>query len=99
MEIFLVWIIASIIVAIIAGKARNRNGFGWFLLSLLFSPLLMVVLVLALPRKSSDNTQTRKCPACAESVRREATICKHCRSQLTPIPIEPKRDWRIPEHA
>ncbi|WP_443025711.1 zinc ribbon domain-containing protein [Sphingomonas sp. PB2P12] len=31
----------------------------------------------------------RRCPYCAETVRTEATKCKHCGSQLPPAP---KRD-------
>jgi hypothetical protein len=29
----------------------------------------------------------RKCPECAETISREASICKHCRSTMTPVPV------------
>jgi hypothetical protein len=28
-----------------------------------------------------------RCPHCAEAVRREATVCPHCRSDLTRAPV------------
>jgi hypothetical protein len=83
MEIFLIWIIGSIIVAIIASKARKRNGFGWFLLSLLFSPLLMVVLVLALPK--DPNQKRRQCPYCHSKMPMEASVCATCTRESPPI--------------
>ncbi len=50
MEIVLFWIFASIIVGMLAAK-KNRSFVLYFLLSILFSPLLigLLVLVLSLP--------------------------------------------------
>jgi hypothetical protein len=31
--------------------------------------------------------EIRTCPACAETVKREAKICKHCHSELPPLPV------------
>ena len=52
MEIFFFWFVGSIIVGV-AASARGRDGFGWFLLAALLSPLLAGVLVLVLPRPNS----------------------------------------------
>jgi uncharacterized membrane-anchored protein len=49
MEYFLIWIGLCIVVGVAAQSRRNRNGFGWFLLSLLITPLLAGLLVLAMP--------------------------------------------------
>ena len=47
--IFLVgWLLFSGIVGV-AANARGRTGIGWFLLSVIVSPLLALILVLALP--------------------------------------------------
>lgn len=88
MELVVLWIVGAVIVGIIAGS-RGRVGFGWFMLSLLFSPLLMGILVLALGRPGpvvgaiSAETHTR-CLDCKEVVRRDARKCKHCGAVLTP---------------
>jgi hypothetical protein len=85
MEIALFWLFFAVIVGVIAAN-RGRSGFGWFLLSLVISPLLGAVLVLALgaprvdPSRDGDH---KKCPSCAEWVKREAIKCKHCGEALT----------------
>ena len=40
MELFILWVALSIAVGLFASNYRNRSGFGWFVLSLLISPLL-----------------------------------------------------------
>lgn len=91
MGFWIFWITAAIVVGIVA-SGRGRSGFGYFVLSLLLSPLIGAVLALGLPAKRqaaggadvpSDNTHVR-CPACAEWVLPEARTCKHCGAQLTP---------------
>lgn len=95
MEIFLVWVVFAVIVAI-AASGRGRSGFGWFLLAVLISPLLAFILLLVLPKVGEaglpkDETgavitpQTHvRCPDCKELVRRDARKCKHCGTSLIP---------------
>jgi hypothetical protein len=83
MSFLLGWLIFSIAVGILA-NARGRNGGGWFFLSLLISPLLAGVIVLASGKQAGRTW--RKCPSCAELVRREAVVCSHCRRDL-PAPV------------
>jgi hypothetical protein len=48
------WVAISVAFAVIVGvmaSARGRVGYGWFLLSLLISPLITGPLVLVLPRR------------------------------------------------
>lgn len=89
MEIFLFWVIFAIVVAVIA-SSRGRFGFGWFLLSLVISPLLTFILVLCLPRVATERAPHQathiKCPDCAELVLKEARVCKHCGRRLEPAP-------------
>jgi hypothetical protein len=88
MELFLFWFFFAIVVAVIATN-RGRSGFGWFLLSVFISPLLSVILVLALKNlkdeENSPNSNTHvKCPDCKELVFKEASVCKHCGCKLIP---------------
>ena len=55
----LFWLMFPIVVGIIA-NSRNRSGFGWFLLSVLISPVLALILVLCLP--SPERAETRSTP-------------------------------------
>ena len=95
MEIFIGWMIFAIVVGV-AASSRGRSGFGWFLLSLILSPLVGIILVLVLPKKGdaamatdeiggriSESTHVR-CPDCRELVRRDARKCKHCGTGLIP---------------
>lgn len=83
------WILFAVAVGIFASN-RGRSGFGWFLLSVLISPLLGLLFCAVsknlnerqLAAVASARTH-RKCPACAEFVLPEATVCKHCRSPLS----------------
>lgn len=91
MEIFIFWFIGAIVVGIVA-DSRGRSGFGYFLLSMLLSPLLGLVLAVALPsvkgaiadgETPSPSTHVR-CPDCRELVRADARKCKHCGTALIP---------------
>lgn len=53
MELFLGWVVFAIVVAIAAGS-RGRNGFGWFVLSILLSPLVGLILVLVMPNLRNE---------------------------------------------
>ena len=88
MEILFLWIVLSIIPAIIANK-KGRNAAGWFFLSLLISPLLAGIIIAALgPIKENIEAKeiasgaNRKCPFCSEMVKSEASVCKHCGKDL-----------------
>jgi tRNA(Ile2) C34 agmatinyltransferase TiaS len=96
MEIFLFWFICAVIIGIIAAK-RQRSGFLYFLLAMLFSPLLIGILVLVLgnakPTPTSESVAATvaahndqgdqiRCPECRELVRSDARKCKHCGTSL-----------------
>jgi hypothetical protein len=94
MEILLGWFVFAVLVGVAAGS-RGRSGFGWFILSCLISPLIGILILLAMPvlgrpspvlagaEAASPSTHVR-CPDCRELVRKDARKCKHCGIVLTP---------------
>lgn len=86
MEWFIFWILFAGVVGIVA-SSRGRSGFGWFLLSILISPLLGVILVAlmpALPRPAAGalSTDLVACEHCGGGVPRGAGLCRHCKRPL-----------------
>ena len=87
MEYVFLWLALSFVVAIYAAR-RGRSGSGWFILSVLISPLLAGLLCVALGPAKEDHGPTPethvKCPDCRELVLRDARRCKHCGCALIP---------------
>jgi hypothetical protein len=90
MEVFIVWLLFAALVGAIA-SSRGRSGFGFFLLSVVLSPLIgLIFVLLAKARPSTPDgeiitTDTHvRCPDCRELVRADARKCKHCGTALVP---------------
>ena len=89
MEIAFFWFFFAIAVGILASN-RGRSGFIWFVISILFSPLIGVIFVLVMENLKEINDQPNpdthvRCPDCRELVRNDARKCKHCGVSLVPI--------------
>ena len=85
----LFWIVCGIASAVIA-SSKGRDGGAWALLGFILGPIgvLMAIGVTSqrpgeLPPSASD---LRKCPACAEQIRREAVKCRFCGTEVQPLP-------------
>ena len=74
-------IIAGIVGSIIATR-KGRSPIWWFILCALF-PLLIIVIALLPPMVSKG--YTKRCHYCAEIIKEDAIVCKHCGREL---PIE-----------
>lgn len=89
------------IVLVIAGgilaSRKGRSVLGWLFLTAL-CPLLLIILIclssLETPKartmRQLDAADYRDCPFCAESIRREASVCKHCGKDVEPKQGIPK---------
>lgn len=93
------WVAFCALAAAIA-RERGRSAGGWFLLSMIFSPLFGLVGVLGLrplvvERAAAPDpmlapyhgrTPARQCPHCHTSVHAESTVCMRCEARLPALP-------------
>lgn len=107
------FLIGLIYLAHLIAKYAERNGLSYtpiFLLGLVTSPIIQVIVTLIMESNVKRNSQTttygknRKCPFCAEYIKKEAVICRFCNRDLpaynesTKLPeIERERTVRYPK--
>jgi len=96
MWLILPWLIGAILVGAYA-SSKGRSAIGYFALSVILTPVLGIIIAVAaepdidkLEERAILAGKHRKCPYCAELVRMEASICKHCGKAIAKI-VELKR--------
>jgi len=78
-ELLIYWAIAAGVVGFIASQ-RSHGFVGYFLLSLLLSPLIGLVVLLL--QKRGDEPARAPCWQCKEGVVVGASKCPHCGAEL-----------------
>ena len=83
MEILLIWLLFGVVTAVVASN-KGRNGLGWFFLGMLLGPFGFILSLVVSKNEHAAEKEVlasgtmKKCPFCAELVKAEAKICKHC---------------------
>jgi zinc-ribbon domain len=91
MEILIVAVLIGLIPAIIAANKGHNFVLWWLFGAVLFIVALPMALLIKPNENALDLIKMRKCPYCAELIKREATVCRYCGRELpkiTPSTIE-----------
>lgn len=79
--------IASAMIA----SSKGRNAAGWFFLGLILGPFGLVFALIV--GKEGPSNEERRCPYCAEFIKKGAIVCKHCGRDM-PEDDSPQ-EWEI----
>jgi tetratricopeptide (TPR) repeat protein len=91
-SILAVWLALAIATGF-AAQSRDRNGFGWFVLAILISPVLALILLIAFPSRFVGPSKI--CQFCTSQVAEAALVCPHCHRDIdTPVGIQARRAAR-----
>jgi hypothetical protein len=82
-----VWLICGILGAVIC-EQKGRSAYLGLFLGWLLGPIGVIICAVlskedrVLEERALRSGKMRKCPHCAELVKREAKVCRHCGREL-----------------
>ena len=77
--VFLFWLLLGVLLGVDAARKRGFSVVAGVLGGLLLGPLAVLMYFVSGVSRSDRRQQ---CPQCAEFIKAEARICKHCRHDL-----------------
>ena len=96
----LIWPVLCFVVAFVAGE-RGRSGVGFFLLSFFLSPLIGLLVLIALPASTLPGAATAAgprrgndlvlCHRCERPRRADSVLCPYCHADQEPKPPAPPK--------
>ena len=83
---FLGWFVTLAVISVVPAwiaQSKGRSFWGWWFYALLLWPITLIhaaVMTSDVNRLEERQLQGghKKCPACAELIKQEAKLCKHC---------------------
>ena len=78
---FFFWAVLGASIGISAAQRRGFNGAAGAVGGLLLGPLAFLLYFVSGVTRPNE---TRKCPFCAEWIKSEAQVCKHCHREVPP---------------
>lgn len=77
---FLVWALFGALIGVAAAQKKGFSVAGGIIGGLLLGPLAFLMFFAS--GVSGSDSNRKKCPYCAEWIKTEAKVCKHCHKDL-----------------